>query len=108
MIQALNPATVNWHQESAATESGPSGSGNVARVPHGSMMAKESAGSLARLRSVFSRRVSTRRMSFKPVHRVDLPSPVMIIVRVPPALRLSLFNELFIEIIRQRLGSRFE
>ena len=99
MIQALNPATVNWHQESAATESGPSGSGKVARVPHGSVMAKEPASLLARLRSVFSRRVSPRKMSFKPIHRVDLPSP---------ALRLSLFNELLIEIIRQRLGSRFE
>lgn len=101
MIQAFNPATVNWHQGPAATESGPSGSGKVARVAHGSMMAKESAGPLVRLRSVFSRRVSTRRMSFKPVHRVDLPSPPMRIVRVPPALRLSLFNELFIEVIRQ-------
>ena len=101
MIQAFNPATAKWHQEPAATESGPSGPGEVARVPHGSMMAKESAGPLARLRSVFSRRVSTCGMSFKPVLRVDLPSPAMKIVHVPPTLRLSLFNELFIEVIRQ-------
>ena len=101
MIQAFNPATAKWHQEPAATESGPSGPGEVARAPHGSMMAKESAGPLARLRSVFSRRVSTCEMSFKPVYRVDLPSPAMKIVHVPPALRLSLFNELFIEVIRQ-------
>ena len=99
MIQASNPATVKWHQEPAATEAESSGSGNVA--PHGSMMAKESAGPLASFRSVFSRRVSTRKMPFKPVHRVDLPSPAMSIVRVPPALRLSLFNELFVDIIRQ-------
>ena len=99
MINASNPATVKWRQEAAEAE--PSGSGNVTRAPHGSVMAKESAGPLASLRSVFSRRVSTRKMPFKPVHRVDLPSPAMSIMRVPQALRLSLFNELFVDIIRQ-------
>ena len=101
MINASNPATVKWRQEPAAAEAEPSGSGNVTRAPHGSVMAKESAGPLASLRSVFSRRVSTRKMPFKPVHRVDLPSPAMSIMRVPQALRLSLFNELFVDIIRQ-------